>query len=440
MRATLAGQTFNIVTENANLHPSVNNPLMKLLINHGLYIRPGAQKKVLEYLAGHSTQLVYGVHKLGWHEHQGRKLFALPQQIFGDAGNVHYQYTPEHISASQNAISASGSLDSWQRQVVAECVGNPVPLFALGAGFAAPLMSLFNVDGGGFHFCGHSSRGKTTILQIAASVWGNASDPAIAPEHSLIQRWNTTANALEGTALAYNDLLLPMDELGTSNIKNFGQAIYQLAGGKGKTAMTASRDMRAQRTWKTLIMSTGEHTIAHEVESTTGTEARTGQLIRFIDVNLDDNIFSVFSATEVANRVTALKDACRQHYGVAAAPYLQYLVQVANSPLLQEWMQHFEYVEAILLDNFQNLQPEQKRAVKRFTLVAVGLKMATEAGCIHIDDETIINTVWYVLDLWLKGFPSVSEAERGVEHLKQFILSNPGRFGDARYPVDTVMV
>ena len=88
-------------------------------------------------------------------------------------------------------------------------------------------------------------------------------------------------------------------------------------------------------------------------------------------------------------------------------------------------------IEGALADGYDNLQPEQRRAIKRFALVACGLIMATEAGCIAVNDETIMVAVEHVLKLWLTEFPTVSEAERGIEHLKHFILTSPSRFGSA---------
>lgn len=428
----ITNRIFTVITEKANLLAGMHNPLLRMLANQGASISQGENNKVFEYLEQQTASVIYGFDKLGWHKSGGQHLFVLPKQIVGGQEHQKYCFLPEGQAPSQSGLTTSGTLESWQQNIALACVGNPVPLFALGIAFAAPLMDLFNQDGGAFHFGGHSSRGKTTLLQIASSVWGNAADPAQAPQHSLIQRWNTTANALEGTALAYNDLLLPMDELGTSNIKNFGHVIYQLAGGKGKAAMNAAREIRPPRVWKTLIMSTGEHTIAHEVEATTGAEARAGQLIRFIDIGVDGNIFPTFTE-EVANKVTALKLATSQHYGVAAIPYLQHLVDIANSPSEKEiWTQRFEYVEGALLNSYLHLQPEQQRAMKRFTLVAVGLMLAVEAGCIQAEDDTILDAVLHVIGLWLKDFPTISESERGIDTLKQTIQMSPGRFANAQ--------
>ena len=424
---------FEHTTDYANLQGGFNNPLMKELGNYGMKPQHGEIKNLFEFLSQQQDlPTVYSFDKLGWHTTEAKQVFVLPSQVLGSQLDNHFIYMPDSTAPSQRALVVSGTLEEWQRNVVSACIKKPITLFALGIAFAAPLMRLFDVDGGGFHFWGASSRGKTLLLQVAATVFGNGADPAQFPNGSLIQRWNTTANALEGTALAFNDLLLPMDELGTSNIKNFGQAIYQLSGGVGKQAMNANRDIRQLRTWRTHIISSGEHAITHEIEAKTGVQARTGQLIRFIDISVD-NIFPTWGdVSEAKKKADALKVACSQYYGVAALPFLEYVVKIANhAPSMQLWQNQFEIIEDVLANEYPNLQAEQRRGIKRFALVACGLLMAVDARCIVMDDKVIMNSVIHVLGLWLAEFPTVSEAERGVEHLKRFILSNPSRFGDA---------
>lgn len=425
-------QVFELVVDNASLHPGLNNPIFKELTNRGVLIKQGENNRVLDYLSSCQPPVIYGIDKVGWHEHLGRLMFVTPKQVYGADADKTYRYAADGFSPSQDAIGMSGTKESWQHEVVEPCMGNPLALFALGTAFAAPLMAFFHVDGGGFHFYGHSSRGKTTLLQVSASIWGNASDPAQDPGHSYIQRWNTTANATEGTALAYNDMLLPMDELGTSSIKDFGTVTYQLAGGKGRATFTRNRDMRSTHSWRVLILSTGEHSIAQEVEATTGAEARAGQLIRFIDISVEDGIFPAFAVDEAEQKVTELKRACSRNYGVAGHLYLQHLVKVANDPgVMRPWLERFGYVEEALATSARNLQPEQRRALKRFALVAIGLMMAKESGVISMEDKDIIEAVIHVQGMWLAEMPTVSEADRGVERVKQFLLSNPGRFGSA---------
>ncbi len=151
-----------------------------------------------------------------------------------------------------------GTLTDWKSNVAELCSGNPILLFWVCASLSAPLLRLVNQEGGGFHLHGRTSRGKTTAQQIAASVWGDGTDPAEGREAAFVRKWNLTKNATEGLAEAHNDLPLIIDEIGEVDPREFGRTIYQLAGGQGKGRMRADATLKAAKIWRTLILSTGE--------------------------------------------------------------------------------------------------------------------------------------------------------------------------------------
>ncbi len=103
-----------------------------------------------------------------------------------------------------SSLATVGTLQGWRETLAAACVGNPLMVLAVSHALTGPLLSVLGRDGGGFHFRGVSSRGKSTLLGVAASVWG-------AP--SFVQSWRGTDNGIEGIAAACNDALLILDEL-----------------------------------------------------------------------------------------------------------------------------------------------------------------------------------------------------------------------------------
>ena len=91
-----------------------------------------------------------------------------------------------------------------------------------------PLLEPLGEENFGFHVEGGSSIGKTTLLRVAASVWG-------AP----IQSWRTTDNAAEGLARAANDGLLILDELSQVDGTAADAMAYMLGNGVGDTYFEA---------------------------------------------------------------------------------------------------------------------------------------------------------------------------------------------------------
>ena len=55
-------------------------------------------------------------------------------------------------------------------------------------------------------------------------------------------------------------------EIGTCTAKDFGQVIYMLAGGRGKVAMNAERNLKPVRIWRLQFISTGEISARQKME------------------------------------------------------------------------------------------------------------------------------------------------------------------------------
>lgn len=75
--------------------------------------------------------------------------------------------------------STSGSMDEWKSRVAALLVGQPIPMFALMSGLAAPLLNIADwPDNPAFELIGSPDSGITTAQQLACSVLGKVSGPA----------------------------------------------------------------------------------------------------------------------------------------------------------------------------------------------------------------------------------------------------------------------
>ncbi len=144
-------------------------------------------------------------------------------------------------AAAQGPYEARGTIDDWRNGAAKLASGNVLPVLAISAALAGPLLRLAGIEGGGVHFFGQSSRGKTTLLQMAASVWGRGGTPGY------VRSWRATANGLEGAAAGTTDTALILDELSVVEARDAAAAIYGLANGSGKargppaTAHCASR-------------------------------------------------------------------------------------------------------------------------------------------------------------------------------------------------------
>ena len=136
------------------------------LADEGLRINSNQQRAFRTYLAGcNVTGRVTIVRRTGWHDIDGHRVFVLPDESIGPKGS-------ERVILNASAAGpyeARGSLADWQRGVGALSVGHPLPVLAISAAFAGPLLDLAGQEGGGLNIFGGSSQGKTTIIQAAAA-------------------------------------------------------------------------------------------------------------------------------------------------------------------------------------------------------------------------------------------------------------------------------
>ncbi len=157
------------------------------------------------------------------------KSFVLPDQVIGpDAAGVIFQSGErgheEHTQA--------GTLAGWQEGIASKASGNPLLLLALSAGFAGPMLARCNAEGGGIHFVGDSSTGKTTAIEASCSIWGG-------PNYR--RSWRATANGMEAAAALFNDCLLALDELSECDPKEVGAIVYALGKAPGSEIHRNSR-------------------------------------------------------------------------------------------------------------------------------------------------------------------------------------------------------
>jgi len=194
-------------------------------------------------------------------------------------------------------------------------------ILSLSHAFTGPLLSVLGRDGGGFHLRGASSRGKSTLLGVAASVWG-------AP--SFVQSWRGTDNGIEGIAAACNDSLLVLDELHQVEPRVAGEIVYMLANGRGKMRMNSNGKSQQTRRWSVPVLSSGELSLEEHMASG-GRTMYAGQDIRLIDLAADARLHGAFDCLhgELNGRAFAerMQRAGRENYGVAGPAFVEKLMK-----------------------------------------------------------------------------------------------------------------
>jgi putative DNA primase/helicase len=335
----------------------------------GLRMAPGtaARNLIAQYIDTRGpTERVTCTDRVGWHG----SVYVLPSGSIGTAEGRRYVFQSD--AGMEDTFRRHGELSAWQSGVASLAVDNSRIVFALGCAFAGPALRLAGMESGGFHLRGTSSMGKTTALKVAASVWGRP---------SYMQRWRTTDNALEATAVQHCDGLLILDEFGQLDPRVAGECAYMLANDQEKGRATRGGLTRKRRTWRLLFLSSGEVSLAdHMAEA--GKRTQAGMEVRMVDVPLDagagmggiENTHGHSGAAELADAITA---AAARHYGSAGRAWLEWLC--ANHAGLPDLLvARTDHHRAELVPEAASEQV--RRVGSRFALVAAAGELATQAS------------------------------------------------------------
>jgi putative DNA primase/helicase len=144
--------------------------LLKHLLDGGLKINMGYRRAgddiAIFIDRCNPAEHVRLVSRVGWHGDS----YVLPDESFSpDNAEPVMFYNGD---AFTHFLCIQGTIEEWRQNVAAKCVGNSRLVFAVSCAFAGALLRPLGESGGGFHFYGKTSKGKTTALVVAGSVWG----------------------------------------------------------------------------------------------------------------------------------------------------------------------------------------------------------------------------------------------------------------------------
>ena len=247
------------------------------LLSQGFMAPTDTKRRALltQYLQSREPgELVRHVPRVGWH---GR-CYVLPDETLG--ANPTGERVIFHSEAGIEAnFNQRGKPEQWRQDLARLCVGNSRATFAVSAALAGPLLVWApGTTGGGFHYTGPTSIGKTTFLLLSASVWGKGTEK---DPDSFMQKWRATSNGLEYQGEQHNDCTLILDEVGQMDAGDLGAAVYMLSDGMGKTRGKGMGGLRAKPTWRILFLSSGELSPSQHME-TVGKKMKGGQEVRLI--------------------------------------------------------------------------------------------------------------------------------------------------------------
>ena len=328
------------------------------LQSYGLTIMNGRIKreKLADYLQEQGSQTAFTItDRAGWHEDS----YIMPSGETITATDRDPAIIYNGDTSQAKAYQPSGELTDWQQNIARYAVGNSRLCLALGASFAAPLLSLLNEESGGFHLMGDSSDGKTTAAKVALSVWGK-------PSGSLLS-WSGTKIGFSNTAAARNDGLLVLDEIGQASPHVIGDTVYSVMNGINKVQGAKQGGNRALSRWKVMMFSTGEKTPDsilkhHKGDWNAGQAARLPSIRAAAQYGIYDTLHGFEDGALLSEHIA---QSAEKYHGVAGRLFIRQLLDD-----LEQAKQHATERMAAFMATIPELSGQARRVAKRFAIAA----------------------------------------------------------------------
>ena len=341
----------------------------------------GARQALVDFLSAVKVLArVRTVPRTGWYRPPaGGTSFLLPGRTIGSAAG---EVVRLDLDPTPTVYRERGTLAGWQTEVAARCIGNSRLIFGVSCAFAGPLLPLTEDEGGGINFRGASSKGKTTVIDAAGSVWGA---PSKTGQDAFTRTWRHTDNALETTAAAHNHVVLPLDELGQADPTTLPETLYMLAHGAGKGRARAGGGNRPAVTWLTLVLSSSEESVGRLMEQARR-RVKAGQEVRMLDVPAEvpggHGVFeNLHGAADGSAFAQALRAGMVAQHGTAGPAFVEWLAaELARVPDFVAQVLAPQVTAWCRAEVTPRADGQVQRAARRFATIALAGELATAAG------------------------------------------------------------
>ena len=304
----------------SNVKITERGELRKELAKFGVVANETRHKYITEYILASVKELQH-VKKaelmrlqFGWADNDN--VFIVGDREITATGVYHSP--PSSATSNQVAyFEPKGTLENW-KNVFALYGREGLELQAFGAlsGFGAPLLKFTGQKGAVINFIhGDSGTGKTTILRMANSVFGD-------PEMLLGTPDDTEVSKILKLGFL-NNIVNTLDEITNMSPIDASRTLYACSQGRGKDkAKASSNELRDNNvTWRTISLASSNASFYEKLAKLKNNPD--GEIMRLLEFKIPAAAVPVISTQEGKD---LLDHMLNSNYGVAGEPYMKYLV------------------------------------------------------------------------------------------------------------------
>lgn len=372
------------------------------------------------------------VNQTGWN---GDK-FLLPYKTFVPGGDDDDDDTKEKLvlaygdqtivdilnrDESKTKYRRSGTLEEWKKNVAEPCRGNPYLIFGLACAFASPFLKKIGGENSGFNLFGAARSGKTTITDVAGSVWGCG----INEKQTYAESWSATNAALEAFCRHHNNTLLVLDELSQKSQDDF--ILQSMGQGAGK-----SRDVNAKNLggWQLVYLSTANASSFDYGFAKGNQDTQEAVSSRFIDIPISGKHGAFDEPPEDMDPgqfADHLQHVSRTYYGTAAEKFLEKLVKYDDGKKEKDLRTaHLSTVEKCQKNLYPGKDIIISNVAKRFAVVFASADFARVKEILPFERKELFKSVKFCFDQhlkWRETVPSLDSVEVMNEKIVAYVAN-----------------
>ena len=273
-------------------------------------------------------------------------------------------------------LTPKGDRELWFSFVCNEMLHSVEIMFTIAVAFAAVLLGFLkeflDIDNLIVHLRGDSSSGKTTMMYLAISIFGN---PRENNPNGLVSTWNGTKNATLRRLMKVKGILLGLDEFSMMKDKDVSNLIYSISSGIEKDRLSRNADIQERLVGTYILFSTGEASILSKCNGNIGLAVRV--------LEMDSHKW-----TKDAEQSERIKNFVKRNYGFAATEFglklHQWIQQNGMDALIErldEWRTY--YCERC------TIQARKERMSSRYGLILLAADLAKEFFDMPMDVDAL---------------------------------------------------
>jgi uncharacterized protein (DUF927 family) len=354
---------------------------IRSLMTAGVRVVAGddARKALIWFLGFHPPQEIVRMPRVGWAQVGSHWIFARSDEVITppDMPQAHYTTYVLDAAVTQHGLHVAGATAEWMAEIAAPLRGNSNVALSLGTFFAAPMLRFASEPGGGHHFCGRSTIGKTMASAVGQSIYGWPFETA--DDNTFGVSWGGSEAGSAAFLQARTDLGIALDEITRADPRKAEEIVYAIASGTRGPRAKSTGQLRETPHVSVLVLSTGEKSLVQFIGKTLQEGARK----RLVDVPAEvqpDSAYETISDDRIHDAGKRLFDVMKLHHGAVGRDWQRHLVVLGPDRLKAELQKHREAFLALpdVVAVIRKAHPQVRAVVNRFALNAAALRMAIE--------------------------------------------------------------